>query len=226
VDVPDEALDSVALGFRHACGVTPGGELRCWGACEYGSCDAPAAAPSTAFTSVVSGHDFSCAMTAAAEVTCWGLDTRFATETPDELAQATQAWAGRGPYLELIANPENVCGWMADGTLRCYAYPYGYEVDWGPAVPDALDVAPFDAAWAISQLCWLDAEGRLDCGDILGPDNITDDFWTALQPYRLADIASAHGALCGLTTDAVLACSVHSDSLHPCPFCAVYHAEQ
>ena len=66
----------MSVGFSHACGLTPSGEVVCWGSNRDGQLDSPAGT----FVEVDAGTDFTCALTRDGAVLCWGDDEEVFTE--------------------------------------------------------------------------------------------------------------------------------------------------
>jgi alpha-tubulin suppressor-like RCC1 family protein len=85
----------LALGERHSCVLTSGGELFCWGEGEGGrlglgalgdTCDGPYGGPPACratpqrvdgtFVAIASGHAHTCAIREGGEVDCWGTNDR------------------------------------------------------------------------------------------------------------------------------------------------------
>jgi alpha-tubulin suppressor-like RCC1 family protein len=82
--LPDWTFKSIAVGAWHACGITTGGDLYCWGANQRGqlgtgNLDSPYTVPvgvdsGLTFSSVTAGEGHTCALTEAGTALCWGQD--------------------------------------------------------------------------------------------------------------------------------------------------------
>ena len=62
------SIQSVSAGAAHTCGLNADGEVRCWGADDYGQ----ASPPDGIFESVSAGGRLSCGLRESGAVECWG----------------------------------------------------------------------------------------------------------------------------------------------------------
>ena len=98
---PADTFARLAVGARHACGVTDAATMRCWGENALGA--APDSVPGS-YQDVGAGSDLSCGLTTAGDVHCWGY----------------QAVDHAGPFAHLFVAADVVCGQRANGTLLCW----------------------------------------------------------------------------------------------------------
>ena len=87
---PDFTFADLAVGARHACGVTPGGTAWCWGANSTGAIGNGTTAHAIAdgefvpvvagsgmqFRTISAGSDFTCGRSFGGAVSCWGANGR------------------------------------------------------------------------------------------------------------------------------------------------------
>src|SRR5688572_11487213 len=82
--LPDNAQQSVTVGFQHACGLDAQGRAFCWGPNSEGELgdgtDSARVAPTRVagnqtFASIAAGHRHTCALTAEGQAYCWGSNT-------------------------------------------------------------------------------------------------------------------------------------------------------
>ena len=98
---PADTFARLAVGARHACGVTDAATMRCWGENALGA--APDSVPGS-YQDVGAGSDLSCGLTTAGDVHCWGY----------------HAVDHAGPFAHLFVAADVVCGQRANGTLVCW----------------------------------------------------------------------------------------------------------
>lgn len=100
-DPTNDSLAILSAGETVVCGLTPTGNVRCWGveACT-------ARTPTGQFTDVSAGGCVGCALDPAGEVTCWGN-----SPIPGGIAA--------GPYIDIATGPGYMCGIRPDGTVAC-----------------------------------------------------------------------------------------------------------
>jgi hypothetical protein len=129
-----EGLEGLALGDRHACGLSSGA-LRCWGAYDGGdrrpSPEAPPGASGRAFVDVAVGrrdaHALTCALDDAGGVACIG--AAFAGQLGDggpcDAAATTlvdvAGVGGAGDVaVDVAVGDAHACAALADGSVRCW----------------------------------------------------------------------------------------------------------
>ncbi len=64
----DLKFTAFSVGSEHSCGLSPGGNIECWGSNQYGQANAPKGM----FTAVSAGREHSCGLRPSGEVECWG----------------------------------------------------------------------------------------------------------------------------------------------------------
>lgn len=154
-----EAPVAVAAGERHACAVTSGGAVACWGSNEAGQLGAApdaggptpmvalatgaAALParSTAPT-VAPGGLHTCAITAAQGVRCWGSNASGQLGAPGGPGPVTVALAGAGTTATAIASgTSHTCVVVSGGAVQCWGANGSGQLGTGDTAPHATPVA-------------------------------------------------------------------------------------
>lgn len=123
---------AIAAGTSHACAVTVGGGMRCWGSNAKGALgngtQVQSSVPVTVtglnspMASVVAGDDFTCALTRTGGAKCWGFgvygilgnDSNSSSTTPVNVVGLGSGVAALG------AGYFHVCALLIGGALRCW----------------------------------------------------------------------------------------------------------
>jgi alpha-tubulin suppressor-like RCC1 family protein len=170
-------LESIASGFRHACGVTGEGQLWCWGFNGSGNLglgtstpDEPPTETGTGYTQVAAGGDHTCAVTLDGQMKCWGLNDSGEVGVPGgktmplparsgcEAASSGQAcfhdWKAVG------AGAFHTCGIRESGDLYCWGGNQNGQVGIGPPTSSFQQVEPKRIAPSGSAGAkWVDVDG-------------------------------------------------------------------
>ena len=122
----------VAAGAYHACAVTAGGALVCWGRNTYGQLgDGTTTSRATpigvsglggGIAAIAAGSNHSCALTAAGGVVCWGRNTygQLGDGTTTDRWTATAA-VGIGSSVTAVApGVFHTCVLTASGDVMCW----------------------------------------------------------------------------------------------------------
>jgi alpha-tubulin suppressor-like RCC1 family protein len=144
----------LATGQFHACGITTGDSVVCWGWGLYGQlgttartsrctsgepcADAPApVALSGVFTQVTAGAGHSCALAAGGRAFCWGSNThgQLGTGSTRDRSLAPVPVAGRHQFTALAAGSYFTCGITAAGEVWCWGDNASGQLG---TVPDSL----------------------------------------------------------------------------------------
>ena len=106
--IPNVAFTDISAGRNHACGVTMGGSILCWGGNEYGESTAPSG---TNFAKVSAGREHTCGLRSDGTVLCWG----------GTLIRGCGAIASpSGAFVQIDSGWADSCGIRTDGTLVCW----------------------------------------------------------------------------------------------------------
>ena len=123
---------AIEAGTFHACGIVPGGGLRCWGANDWyqvgvgrvGDRRYPRPPRGARFSTiaVTGGENHSCAVTAAHRLRCWGRNVEGQLGTGDVAANPVPGPVGgpRPRYVAIAAGMDHTCALTAAGIVRCW----------------------------------------------------------------------------------------------------------
>lgn len=180
----------LALGAKHACGLLPAGEVRCWGDNVHGqladgtqttrASATPTKIPAGA-VALATGEDFTCALDGAGAVRCWGAETPAHSDEvlPDEdvdaLLRATCARGDRQAcrtreaqrkLRALMASMERGAAKLPAGTLQKDPSPRARPKpgDTWPGLTGIREIAAGGAG-----LCAREASGRVLCLPLASP---------------------------------------------------------
>ena len=125
----EEAFVSIAASEKHTCGITTGGNIRCWGNITYGPLLAKG------FTAVSAGRVHTCALDNDGAVHCW----HFGTVIPsDNWASVVSPTFADGSALILSAidtYSSHNCGIRKDAGNEGKAFCWGHNASGQSAVP-------------------------------------------------------------------------------------------
>jgi alpha-tubulin suppressor-like RCC1 family protein len=137
VDVPGLGVGNldISAGAGHACAVTAGGGVQCWGWNETGqlgdgkiiSRGKPewVAGVAGGIRGISAGAGHTCAMTIVGEVLCWGANGT--AQLGDGTQGGTKAFAVTvagliGPVLQVSAGDTHTCALTARGAVKCWGW--------------------------------------------------------------------------------------------------------
>ncbi len=145
VTVPNlSGVTSLDVGYEHACAVVPGGQVRCWGANEFGQLgdgtttdrsrptvvlNASGTGPLTGVTQVSLGQGHTCARLATGEVRCWGVNARgqlgdgSTTNRSRPVSVATASGLLTG-VSQVSAGAGHTCARLTNTEVRCWGDNY------------------------------------------------------------------------------------------------------
>lgn len=149
-DITDAIALSVTafpLPENHACVVHASGRVSCWGEGSYGQLGDVRAEDSatpvevlglTDAIAVAVTYGASCALRSNGTVACWGDNGEFALGNGDEdigFASTPVPVCGVTGAARLEAGSSNTCAIVRDGTLECWGWTEGYELNAVHATP-------------------------------------------------------------------------------------------
>lgn len=225
----------VAVGRAHACALSPGGNVYCWGDQSHGALGlartctppmtdgglpncklGPAAIPQLPPPhALVAGDDITCAQLADDRVVCWGDPNRtggsalpaLGPPSPVKLADGTPLAAAR-----LVASHGTVCAIDRDATLWCWGDGFG------PLPQRQPQHGVIDIAIGTHHSCIID-DGGLSCwgedrngqvGDIAFARQCGDGPCAIAEPYHLdldvIRVVVGERHTCALSSDSTVYC--------------------
>jgi alpha-tubulin suppressor-like RCC1 family protein len=180
----------LSAGDRHACTLTPGGAVYCWG--DRSGIAGPWNRPSPVvglpalIAAVSAGGDHTCVLTFGGEVFCWGSNRwgQIGTGAPGLHERQAEPVRVPGPaFASLFAGDNGTCGVTAAGRAYCWgrndagqlgngevrpvcttdSNTHGCETD--PSGPQRVSGSIPFTALAVGQFhtCGLDDQGRAYC---------------------------------------------------------------
>ncbi len=132
-DAPISKLSSVTGGLSHSCGLTPAGEVKCWGTSWHDELGlgssrrltatlTPVAVPtSMLFDSVDAGAMHTCALARSGEAYCWG-DNMYGQLGTGDLKSGSKPIAVRTDvrFTQISAGMSLTCAITLDGAIYCW----------------------------------------------------------------------------------------------------------
>jgi alpha-tubulin suppressor-like RCC1 family protein len=129
--VPDNmSFSHIAVGYAHACGITPDRAVYCWGHNRYGQLGDGSLAWTTSpvrvasdkqFRTVTVGQLHSCAVTTDGEVHCWGRNAfgQLGDGSTSDAARPVHV-ASLADVADVVAGAISTCALTADGDAYCW----------------------------------------------------------------------------------------------------------
>ena len=127
-------VSSIAAGQNHACAVTTGGDVKCWGSNASGELGdgttlerltpTPVSSLGSGVASIVAGGNHACTVTTGGAARCWGFNTygQLGDGTTTTRLVPTPV-IGLGSDVTAIAVGSNhTCALTTGGAVRCWGY--------------------------------------------------------------------------------------------------------
>jgi alpha-tubulin suppressor-like RCC1 family protein len=183
------ALEALASGFRHTCGLTGDGRLFCWGYNERGNlgigtttqAELTPVEVGDRYAQVAAGGDHTCGVTTSGELRCWGYNDSNelgvpGADSPAPLRSGCEAAnAGTACFDDWIAvgtGAFHTCGIRSSGDLYCWGGNQNGQLGIGPPTNSFQESEPHriqsnelwaDVAGGRSYTCALTRLGALYC---------------------------------------------------------------
>ena len=123
----DERFVSIAPGFKYACGLREDGSLSCWGTTtNFRGLNMPAdlglETSSGPFTEITADRGHICGLRPDGTIECWRDDEGGEASPPEgELFTDDPGLeTSGGPFTEITATGNHICGLRLDGTVVCW----------------------------------------------------------------------------------------------------------
>jgi len=221
-------LTTLRAGRRHACGVSVGGQIRCWGGNTTGALGVPigtgtSAVPVTVaapvpFVYVGTGYLHSCALATDGTAWCWGRGAQLGDSVGVARWEPGQV-AGSQRFTQLSSGWNHTCGLTADSLVYCWGFnTVGQSGVAGVdpvLVPTAVQDSPRLASITAGYLatCGLTASGEVWCfgwnqGGSLGTgDTVTTPTPRPAVPgYHFTSVSVGNQHTCGTSLDGLVYC--------------------
>jgi alpha-tubulin suppressor-like RCC1 family protein len=178
----------IASGSHHACVVTTGGAVQCWGGNSAGDLgdDVQTSSPRattvsglSAATAVAAGFAHTCAIAQGGAVACWGDGTMGQTGDPQLRSSSKPVFVnGLAGATAIAAGGYHTCAVVTGGKVACWGYnPWGQlgattDQDYHPQVVEVPGVTGATAVTAgEAHTCAL-ANGSVICWGFNGDDQL------------------------------------------------------
>lgn len=125
----DVRYTRAVLGYTHGCGVTAGGETRCWGsntAGELGTGSRDSAGPTPVqadlhFNSLAAGSAFTCGVTKSGDAYCWGSNSEGQTGSGAGADAPLPGFiSSPAKFVLVTAGRDHACGLTTEHEAFCW----------------------------------------------------------------------------------------------------------
>jgi alpha-tubulin suppressor-like RCC1 family protein len=211
-------------GAAHACAVTTGGDVMCWGG-NYGSTPVLVASP---FAAVSAGQTHTCALTTGHGVKCWGSNNNGQLgdgTTTDSTSPVDVSGLSSG-VAAISAGYQYTCALTIDGGAKCWGFNGQGRLGDGTTTDSSVPVDVSGLSSGVTAIsaseyhtCALTTAGGVKCWGynnfgMLG-DGTTS---TSSTPVDVSGLTSGVEAMsaggehtCAITTDRIVRCWGHNN---------------
>ncbi len=226
------SADVLTVGGGHACVVTSGAALHCWGENTAGqlgdASDARRIRPvrvvgDFVFTQVSAGAAHTCAVTSDGDAYCWGSDTRGQLGDGTTVRRTAPVRVAGSDRFRLVASGgAHSCAVTSRSDVVCWgANDRGQLGDLGSAptrsVPGPVRIGAGGSVTALAvgqaHSCAVETDGRAHCWGANDAGQLGDGSRTERRtpapvtgPMRFRSIAAGAAHTCGVTLQAQVAC--------------------
>jgi len=220
---------SVAAGSNHACGITTGGALKCWGGSNksqtgngFFTLDTipKLVDPGVFYNKVATGTDHTCGLTTAGTIKCWGDNTYKQIDSRADTIISLPLTIDSGTtYSDLSSGGYHTCGITTTGTLKCWGRNNKGQLGDNSTVnrssPVVIDpgVSYASISAGSEHSCGITKTGTLKCWGSNGSGRLGNGTTTdLLQPVVIdfgtsySKVSAGMGTTCGITLLGVAKC--------------------
>ena len=226
-------VSAIAAGFEHACALTSGGALECWGNNTFGqlgdnsttSRNTPVAVSglSSGVSAIAAGYSHTCAINSSGAARCWGYNN-YGQIGDNSVTQRNTHTAVSGltfGVLAISAGWNHTCAINSSGGARCWGLNERGQLGDNTATDRRVSVAVSGLTSGVAKIsaggdhtCALTSAGGVKCWGAnsygqLG-DNSTSDRMTPVDVSGLSSGVSAIAAgqyhTCALTSAGAVKC--------------------